>query len=911
MQVATNHFTDGLVMDLSPESTPNNCLTNALNATYVTINGNELQLQNDMGNAKFGAYLPQGYVPLGTTQLGGIIYTIIYNPSNNKTQIGSFPSPQITFDAEKNIDSTSFDLSYFENNLQYKKVYDDFILQPGDKFIFYFPTDLSDLTTYLYNEQLFNTSTISLQDATAMTSFIKFAIGTISQEGKLIYLNNLRNLYLEKDSITDQDYNVYNSTISGNLAIILTKVFCENTSLQVLVTLVSPNIYKIQFIYTLKSDDKFIPNVVKGNLGHTDLSFQYDDSNLNAETKWTCNDARTTYQVTHSRTFAKALYGDSVTLKLAAYKQINNLNIRLSYDTTQTIDLTKIGTGTVQLTKYKYSIDSNGVTISFSYNAFLNQNEALDKIAVSLYESNNNTPIYTTSFSGTTVNSPIVSIPYSGAFQANRLYIVKFSFNFKNEGLESTNTHNEAVTRWLITENNIFSDTQEDYHDSATIKYWVKSVKSNLTLGRDIVTTNYGGMFGTIEQSHINISEKHWFSDASLVTTLELDSNVKNIRCKNIDVNSSLELGSLFTNNNDENYYFNCSDMTAVNTQSLSLTATYKIKGSRTAPMYKSEVNIAQQVKDINSTKYQNIDYYLYRAKSDTAHKYSLAEGVFNNNVSNISYVTITAETPEGGHFLVKDPNDSSATEEESVMFYGIMLKGSTAQSTRLISFKNFTKDDADALFTILTKQLYVYKTAQELKYYAFDSDYSITQGDLNTIQKQISLNNASLSLLVNGQDINDAMDNFHYDGVKPASIQFNYIQDTSYETEYSKRVPKLPDAYIDSHFSLDSQGWGSVLISNKNIYRLSGTYVNNFLYILNGSPEYGQLTQFQGTSNRQQIGNYMLKADFYIENGSLQIGQHQTPSYFNYWYKPKDSDAVKIELCEWDYNNAITKVTN
>lgn len=909
--IAESRFTDGLVMDLSPESTPNNCLTNALNATYVTINGNELQLQNDMGNAKFGAYLPQGYVPLGTTQLGGVIYTIIYNPSNNKTQIGSFPSPQITFDAEKNIDSTSFDLSYFENNLQYKKVYDDFILQPGDKFIFYFPTDLSDLTTYLYNEQLFNTSTISLQDATAMTSFIKFTIGTISQEGKLIYLNNLRNLYLEKDSITDQDYNVYNSTISGNLAIILTKVFCENTSLQVLVTLVQPNIYKIQFIYTLKSNDKFIPNVVKGNLGHTDLSFQYDDSNLDAETKWTYNDARTTYQVTHSRTFAKALYGDSVTLKLAAYKQINDLNIRLSYDTTQTIDLTKIGTGTVQLTKYKYSIDSNGVTISFSYNAFLNQNEALDKISVSLYESNNNTPIYTTSFSGTTVNSPIVSIPYSGAFQANRLYIVKFSFNFKNEGLESTNTHNEAVTRWLITENNIFSDAQEDYHDSATIKYWVKSVKSNLTLGRDIVTTNYGGMFGTIEQSHIDISEEHWFSNASLVTTLELDSNVKNVRCKNIDVNSSLELGSLFTNNNDENYYFNCSDMTAVNTQSLSLTATYKIKGSRTAPMYKSEVNIAQQVKDINNTKYQNIDYYLYRAKSDTAHKYSLAEGVFNNNVSNISYVTITAETPEGGHFLVKDPNDSSATEEESVMFYGIMLKGSTAQSTRLISFKNFTKDDADALFTILTKQLYVYKTAQELKYYAFDSDYSITQGDLNTIQKQISLNNASLSLLVNGQDINDAMDNFNYDGVKPTSIQFNYIQDTSYKPEYSKRVPKLPDAYIDSHFSLDSQGWSSVLISNKNIYRLSGTYVNNFLYILKGSPEYGQLTQFQGTSNRQQIGNYILKADFYIENGSLQIGQHQTPSYFNYWYKPKDSDAVKIELCEWDYNNAITKVTN
>ena len=64
--------------------------------------------------------------------------------------------------------------------------------------------------------------------------------------------------------------------------------------------------------------------------------------------------------------------------------------------------------------------------------------------------------------------------------------------------------------------------------------------------------------------------------------------------------------------------------------------------------------------------------------------------------------------------------------------------------NNKVVSIKNFTKADANALFTILTKQLYVYKTAQELTYYAFDSDYSITQGDLNTIQKQISLNNAS-----------------------------------------------------------------------------------------------------------------------------------------------------------------------
>ena len=47
---ATNRFTKGLVMDFSPENTKNELLTHALNATLLTFNGNELSLQNDMGN---------------------------------------------------------------------------------------------------------------------------------------------------------------------------------------------------------------------------------------------------------------------------------------------------------------------------------------------------------------------------------------------------------------------------------------------------------------------------------------------------------------------------------------------------------------------------------------------------------------------------------------------------------------------------------------------------------------------------------------------------------------------------------------------------------------------------------------------------------------------------------------------
>lgn len=92
---AINTFGEGIIMDLNPLTTPSNVLTNALNATIITYNGNEFVLQNDMGNGRVEtAYLPAGYVPVGIKEYGGIIYVASYNPLTNKGQIGSFPSPE-------------------------------------------------------------------------------------------------------------------------------------------------------------------------------------------------------------------------------------------------------------------------------------------------------------------------------------------------------------------------------------------------------------------------------------------------------------------------------------------------------------------------------------------------------------------------------------------------------------------------------------------------------------------------------------------------------------------------------------------------------------------------------------------------------------------------------------------------
>lgn len=88
-QTATNSFSDGLNLDLHPIVTPNTVLTDNLNGTFITYNGNEFCLQNDRGN-KWVTRLTDGYTPIGIKEHNGILYIVSVN--GNLTEIGTFPS---------------------------------------------------------------------------------------------------------------------------------------------------------------------------------------------------------------------------------------------------------------------------------------------------------------------------------------------------------------------------------------------------------------------------------------------------------------------------------------------------------------------------------------------------------------------------------------------------------------------------------------------------------------------------------------------------------------------------------------------------------------------------------------------------------------------------------------------------
>lgn len=219
---ATNKFTKGLVMDFSPENTKNEVLTHALNATLLTFNGNELSLQNDMGNARVeSAYLPEGYIPVGTCEYGGIIYIVSYNPLEDKSQIGCFPSPErnISSDelgiSDRSVTRDSFQKFNKENptgeiaNTSQCVLLRNDKLNPGDKFIV-------STSESIYDEAIQDLF-IKIKDGKYNpVEHPRIALNVVSIEdsGKIVYLNSdIRQYEVQKEDVA------YKYHLLGNLGL--------------------------------------------------------------------------------------------------------------------------------------------------------------------------------------------------------------------------------------------------------------------------------------------------------------------------------------------------------------------------------------------------------------------------------------------------------------------------------------------------------------------------------------------------------------------------------------------------------------------------------------------------------------------------------------------------------------------
>ena len=523
MKKVSNTFNKGLIMDVSPLSTTGDSLSDCLNGTFCTMNGDELVLQNDMGNGRVQtAYLPKGYIPIGTTQLGGIIYIASYNPFTNKCQIGSFPSPQRTSDKRDKLEK-EIPLDKDENII--RVVLSDEIFKPGDKFYLTIP---GQYMQYKYTESLpeikvetENKSEAEIQAeikkakiAYVKQHFLKFSVAIISEEAQIIKLNEDPIIEEPKNNTEDDftkdinKFKVCTSKISGKLILIIERVTFDysinfNAFSGVAVNSGNPTFY-LNFNLNANSQDKFFPNrlVLESSAKYNDTSYG-QTLTFPAEGEFTSGNSSDFRSFNYS---AKNIYNNNVVdpvrtetlpqisqlvndltkanywgsshnpvyLNILATLYTNNFKINsegekigecLPAATKQyVIDLSKVASNTVELSRYTYTI-VDGIPISaeitFELKTYLDSAYEIKSTIVNIYNVKDNSinKVGPGALEGNTVTFENL--------ENNYLYLIEFQIKTGKIEAQDGNFDEKIINiyRYLYSNSNIVASFNKELTD--------------------------------------------------------------------------------------------------------------------------------------------------------------------------------------------------------------------------------------------------------------------------------------------------------------------------------------------------------------------------------------------------------------------------------------------------------------
>ena len=524
MEQATNTFSKGLQLDTNPMIQGNDSLTDCLNGTVITMNGNELILQNDMGNGKVHkAFLPAGYQPVGMKEYGGIIYVAAYNPITNKSQIGSFPSPQIIFDDNTENKQEIEKSTSLESRLI--KLTDD-ILHAGDNFLVYSKDNLdsSNITNYnnIYGNKI----------KSPKNKLYTYSIGILNSQNQFVDITSSLKRYNANGNIikfTDNDSELYKFN-SGYF--IPTIIDPKNLDYNKVVNiysykLVGPLYLKIQTNYvqdfsysiqdaeiTTKEDKKCLEFSISGT-----LIYNCPDGYVvpqNEVEKWEPgDDTYYTYEngnVKNSNVFGFDLFIDGKKEPLNKDKTFSvtyNKETNLYYTTIEgkyrieelspdkfeipytikvksplltytgestyieklndsgTIELSLIGTDEAKLSAWRYKYDSGNIMLTYSLDVYLNSNKQYSEINFEFIDviDNNSRHKLNSTYPVTTGRRTIYfsNSDFDSPLTERRLYKINMFYKIGNKKVQILG-ENTNVNRWILT-TPLFNDCYNKLQD--------------------------------------------------------------------------------------------------------------------------------------------------------------------------------------------------------------------------------------------------------------------------------------------------------------------------------------------------------------------------------------------------------------------------------------------------------------
>lgn len=699
MKKVSNTFNKGLIMDVSPLSTTGDSLSDCLNGTFCTMNGDELVLQNDMGNGRVQtAYLPKGYIPIGTTQLGGIIYIASYNPFTNKCQIGSFPSPQRTSDKRDKLEK-EIPLDKDENII--RVVLSDEIFKPGDKFYLTIP---GQYMQYKYTETSNNINAVKQH-------FLKFSVAIISEEAQIIKLNEDPIIEEPKNNTGDDftkdinKFKVCTSKISGKLILIIERVTFDysinfNAFSGIAVNSGNPTFY-LNFNLNANSQDKFFPNrlVLESSAKYNDTSYG-QTLTFPAEGEFTSGNSPDFRSFNYS---AKNIYNDNVVdpvitetlpqisqlvddltkanywgsshnpvyLNILATLYTNNFKINsegekigecLPAATKQyVIDLSKVASNTVELSRYTYTIvDGSPISaeITFELKTYLDAAYEIKNTTVTIYNVKEDSVNKVASKS---LGTSVKPVNFEN-LDNNYLYLVEFQIKTGRSNPQENESLDEKIIniyRYLYSNPNIVASFNKELNDyeQAIPKLELQTKVEDEKLIPDNPSSseiNYpNGLASTDDSEFIGTEKQIW----KLKDKVYISITEKN----NIPVEITSITASITANN--QKYYKGTNNKFLIDTglQNQELKFNYKYNSSQ---VVQKTCNILERVSD-----------YLFIAKRILIAQYpgwlhGVSSGLNEDLFEILGGNTFNANT------FKRFYNNGSYAEDYSSELYGFYLNG-------------------------------------------------------------------------------------------------------------------------------------------------------------------------------------------------------------------------------------------
>ena len=414
-QESTNTFSEGLVMDLNPLTTPNNVLTNALNATLITYNGNEFVLQNDLGNGRVEtAKLPTGFVPLGVKEHGGIIYVASYNPLTEEGQLGSFPSPERNLSQNEISDKqTVVTKGQFTNSsgqidkyyIRYDLMPDTMTLNPGDKFGIYIGGNPYNIISYKDEDRpRLVTFHPAILDDLGNVSYIddECKVEGILSRGIIFGSAPLVGGSVDNQGVFDSLL-VYKGKKSGKLLLIVELETLEDF-------VVSRGI--VSYKDPTKSGNPIVSTGSSDTGYSDDRKENKDTKNVGFAVKFYCsgwpkvdndyihfkgvkfigNGEESEFEITspdlQSMTFAFGGFKKGEKDNLLKYKIIpyTELGPNISLARTGIINFNLLGTGNIILNEWRYYVEGNKLRLNYGFDVNLLEGESVKEVTMEFYD---------------------------------------------------------------------------------------------------------------------------------------------------------------------------------------------------------------------------------------------------------------------------------------------------------------------------------------------------------------------------------------------------------------------------------------------------------------------------------------------------------------------------------------------